>query len=107
MLEFVISLLMIPAVQTALIVVLLGVIGWAIKRWSWTRHVTGLALEAYDYAEEQGLVQNLSGYEKFDPFMDKFSKRFKAEYGKTPKPKDRAKAVEVMEKTVKKKKQSP
>ncbi|MDI3547904.1 MAG: hypothetical protein PWR10_1556 [Halanaerobiales bacterium] len=101
-LNFIISLLLIPQVQALIVIVLLAIIGWMIQRWAWTRHVVSLALGAYEYAEEQGLVQNLRGYQKFDPFMDNFTKEFRSQYGRDPTPKDRAKAVEVMEKEVKK-----
>ena len=101
-LNFLFSILIIPEVQTLLLIIVMAVIGLLIKRWSWTKHIVFLAIGAYEYAEKQGLVQNLKGYQKFDPFMDNFTKKFKAQYGRDPTPKDRAKAVETMEKEVKK-----
>jgi hypothetical protein len=100
--RFLIFLLSIPEVQTLLIIIFLVLIGWMIKRWTWTRHIVSLAIGAYEYAEEQGLVQNLRGYKKFDPYMDKFTKEFREQYGRDPTPKDKAKAVEIMENEVKK-----
>lgn len=100
--KFLISLLIIPEVQAFIVVILMAVVAWMINKWAWTRNVVLLAIGAYEYAEKEGLVQNLKGYEKFDPFMDKFSTEFKDKYGRDPTPKDKAKAVETMEKAVKK-----
>ncbi|MBE3574557.1 MAG: hypothetical protein IMW99_03745 [Firmicutes bacterium] len=99
-LSIVITLLGNADVQAAILALLLAALAWVIKRWVWTRNVVGLAIEAYEYAEQQGLLQHLRGFQKFDPFMDKFIARYQEIYGVAPPPKARGVAVQAMEKRV-------
>lgn len=88
------------AVQGAIIVMFVSLIGVLTHRMVWVKHVISIGIMAYEYAEEQGLLENLKAYEKFGPFMDKFIERYRADYGKEPTAKAKAIAVEAMEKKV-------
>lgn len=87
-------------VQGALVALFLYWLGKLFVKHQWLQNITKLATDAYTHAEEQGLVQNLKGYQKWDPFFDKFVEAFRKKYGYEPKPKDRAAAVEYVEKRV-------
>lgn len=105
--ELLLALLGTAEVQTAIVVVLVAVLGWLVRRWAWMRHVAGLAIEAYQYAEQEGLLRNLRGYQKFDPFMDRFIARYEEVFGKPPDPKAKGAAVAVMEAQVEKEHAEP
>lgn len=98
--EIVLSLLALEPVQVGLSVVLVTLIGYLARRFWWAQHVVGLALEAYHYAEAQGLLHGLRGHEKLKPFMDHFVEQFRARFGRDPSAQDRAAAIEAMEKQV-------
>lgn len=100
--DVIIGLLSIEAVQTALSVILVAIIALITRSVWWARHVVGIALSAYEYAEAEGLVQGLKGHEKLKPFMDRFTAEFREKFGRAPSAQDRAKAVEAMEKQVQK-----
>lgn len=100
MLQIVMDILTLPAVQGALAVVVVVLLGLLIKRFKWTKHITNLAFKAYEYAEEQGVLQGLKGYAKFDPFMDKLIELYWERFGTEPTPEIKGKAVTVMEKLV-------
>lgn len=97
---FIAAILASEAAQAFIILGLLALIGWAGKRWAWTRHIVALGIEAYEYAEAEGVLKGLKAYQKFDPFMNRFITQYRAKHGKDPAPKDKAKAVEAMEKQV-------
>lgn len=88
------------AVQSGLVMLLLALLGILIRRFVWIQHVVALGIQAYEYAEEQGFLQHLKAYAKFEPFMRKFIEQYYKRYGKAPSPKAKAIAVEVMEKSV-------
>lgn len=95
-----IDILTLPAVQGALAVVVVTLLGLLIKRYNWARHFANLVFKAYQYAEEQGVLQGLKGYAKFDPFMDKLIELYRERFGTEPTPEIKGKAVTVMEKLV-------
>lgn len=88
------------AAISGIIIILIAIVGYVMKLNTYTRHVLNLGILAYEYAESEGLAQKLKGYEKFDPFMDKFIKEYKAKYGKDPTPVDKGIAVQAMESQV-------
>lgn len=94
-------------VQAAVAVVLVIILGWLFRRWAWMRHVAGLAIEAYRYAEQEGLLRGLKGYQKFDPFMDRFIARYEERFGQLPDPKTKGAAVAVMEAQVEQEHRTP
>ena len=94
------TLLSQPAVQGAAAVVLVTLVGVFIRRTVWARHVVALGVLAYEYAEEEGILQGLTGFSKFEPFMQKFIQSYYEQYGKSPSPKAKAVAVEAMEREV-------
>ncbi|OUM99990.1 MAG: hypothetical protein BAA04_01710 [Firmicutes bacterium ZCTH02-B6] len=98
--EFILSLLELEPVQVGLSVVIVTIIGFLARQFWWARHVVGLGLEAYQYAEREGLLKGLRGHEKLKPFMDHFVEEFRKRFGRDPSAQDRAKAVEAMEKQV-------
>lgn len=100
--EFILDLLAIDTIQAALSVVLIAVVAAATRKAWWARHVVGLALAAYDYAEGEGLLRNLKGHEKLKPFFDRFTADFREKYGRDPSPEERATAVKAMEQQVQK-----
>ena len=95
--DFLDAILTSPAVQGALVAVIVFLIGWAAKKHNWAKTIALFATTAYEFAEEQGIVQNLKGYEKFDPFMDKLNEQVKAKFGRDATPEEKAQAVKVME----------
>ncbi len=86
----------------ALATILVAFVAWLIVRWSWMRHVAELAILAYKYAERQGLLQGVQGYDKIVLFMDYFVERFRDKYGKDPAPSEIGHAVKAMEEEVRK-----
>src|SRR5690606_41826722 len=51
--EFILSLLELEPVQVGLSVVIVTIIGFLARQFWWARHVVGLGLEAYQYAEDR------------------------------------------------------
>lgn len=92
-----IGLLSNDQVQMAVLIAIFTFVAWLVKRWAWSKHVVGLAIEAYEYAENEGLLQKLKGYAKFDPFMNKFIARYIETYGRPPTAKAKGAAVQAME----------
>jgi hypothetical protein len=101
-LELIGELLTNEIVLSGLSLILLTLIGVVIRKYSWSKHIANLAISAYEYAEEQGVLQELKGYEKFSPFMNKFIEQYKTKYGKLPTASAKGKAVKVMEQLVEK-----
>ncbi len=99
--QFIFSL---APVQTAIVALILIGLGKVFIKYKWLHAITEIAVASYEYAEEQGMIQGLRGYAKFDPFMDKFISQYRAKYGKDPSPKDKGQAVAIMEKAVAKEK---
>lgn len=95
--EILAAVFAVPAVQTAIVVVIVALLGYFAKRYKWTKTLALFATTAYEFAEQEGLIQGLKGYEKFDPFMDKLVQQIRDEFGREPTPKEIGKAVEVME----------
>jgi hypothetical protein len=87
-------------VQAAVVGLFLFGLSKLFIKYKWLHAIAEIAIESYEYAEKQGLIQGLKGYEKFDPFMDKFIEQYRAKYGKEPSPADKGQAVAVMEKQV-------
>lgn len=87
-------------VQGAIVALFVFWLGKLIKKYSWLKTITELAIDSYEFAEEQGMIQGLRGYAKFDPFMDRFIAQFREKYGYDPKPKDKGQAVAIMEQQV-------
>ena len=85
------------AVQGALATIIVALLGLAIKHFAWTRHIAHFATEAYEYAQEQGFLQGLKGYEKFNPFMQELIRLYREKYGVEPSPEVKGEAVKVME----------
>lgn len=88
------------AVQGAVAVLLVALIVHFSKKYKWTKTVALVASDAYQYAEEKGILQGLKGYEKFDPFMDKLIELVRKEFGRDPTPEEKGMAVKVMEELV-------
>lgn len=89
-------------VQGAIVALLLVWLGRLFVTFKWLQGIAEIAVDSYEFAEQEGLVQGLKGYEKFDPFMDQFIKQFREKYGYEPKPRDKGQAVAFMEQQVKK-----
>ena len=88
-------------VQGALSVVLVTIVGWVINRVAVARHVANLAILAYKYADKEGLLQGITGYDKLSLFMQNFVKRYQEQHGGAePSPALKAEAVKVAEKQV-------
>lgn len=87
-------------VQSAVAVLLVALVGVLIQRAVWVRHVVAIGIQAYEYAEAEGVLKGLQAYEKFAPFMTKFIEQYWEDYGKEPTPKAKAVAVEAMERAV-------
>lgn len=100
--NLIISILSVPAVQSAIAVLIVALIGFLAKKYSWAKKVALAAADAYQYAEDKGYIQGLKAYQKLDPFMDKLNELIWQEFGREPTPKDIGKAVEVMETLVQK-----
>lgn len=98
--EVILRVFEMPVVQAALIAVLLVLIKMLAERYHWAKTVTQLALSAYVFAEKEGLLQGLAGYQKFGPFMARFVEEYEKQFGKAPGEKDKARAVQEMEKLV-------
>ncbi len=88
------------AAQGALAVLFLGALGFFIRRFAWLKHIVAFGIKAYEYAESEGLIQNLAGYEKFGPFMRKFIELYREKYKKEPSAKAKGIAVAAMEQEV-------
>lgn len=91
------SIFMIPAVQTAIVIVIVAIISYFARKAKWAKTIALFAATAYEFAEQEGLVQGLKAYEKLDPFMDKLIEQIREEFGREPTPEEIGKAVEVME----------
>lgn len=89
-----------PVVQGAIVFILLGLLSWAFAKNLNARHIVNLAILAYEYAEREGLAKKLKGYEKFDPFMDRFITEYKLKFGSEPTPAEKGLAVQTMESKV-------
>lgn len=102
--EGILTVTSVTAVQSALVIVLVSILvsilGFLIRRFVWAKHVVAIGIQAYEYAEEQGILKNLKAYDKFEPFMRKFIEQYYKKYAKEPSPKAKAVAVEAMEKLV-------
>ena len=89
------------AFQGALSVLMVTLLGWIINRVAVARHVADLAILAYKYAEKEGLLQGLAGYDKLSLFMENFVKRYKDQHGGAePPPTLKAQALKVSEKQI-------
>lgn len=86
MLQFLSSIIENPTFQGALITILLGIIGWAIKKFSFVRHILNMAVLSYKYAEQQGLLLGLKGREKTFLFLENFVTRYEEKFGNQPSP---------------------
>lgn len=95
-----ISLLSSEAMQGFLAILLVGLLAYLIQRYAWIKNVANLGIIAYEYAEQQGIAQNLKGYAKFDPFMDKFIAAYQEKFGNVPSPQAKGIAVQAMEQKV-------
>ena len=86
------------ALQGALATIAVSLIGWLIARVAHAKHIADLAILAYKYAEKEGLLQGIQGYDKLSLFMENFVERYKAAHGgKDPSPQDKAEAVKAAE----------
>lgn len=94
------GILSLEPVQGAIVALLLLWLGRLFVKHQWTQKIVKLATDAYVYAEEQGLLQGLRGYQKWDPFFDKFVLEYQKKYGKDPPPEIRAAAVKYVEQRV-------
>ena len=97
MAEFLSAIFANPAVQVAIVLVIVTLLGWAAKKYAWTKTIALASVAAYEFAEEQGVLQGLKGYEKFDPFMDKLNEQIRAKFGREATPEEKGYAVKVME----------
>lgn len=97
---FAAAILSLAPVQAAIVAVLLILLAAAIQRWTWVRHVINFGILAYEFAEKEGLAQQLKGYQKFDPFMNKFIEAYREKYGQDPDPEAKGIAVKTMEQKV-------
>lgn len=95
-----ISIIGSPVIQGAMVFALLAILAWLFQKNTNALHVVNLAILAYEYAEKQGLAQKLKGYQKFDPFMDKFISEYKLKFGTDPDPTAKGLAVKTMEQKV-------
>lgn len=95
--EFLDVILTNTAVQTALVAIIVAAIGWAGKKHQWLKTIALFATVAYDFAQKQGVIQGLKGYEKFGPFMDKLNEQIQEKFGRDATPEERGQAVKVME----------
>jgi hypothetical protein len=95
-------ILSLAPVQGAIVTLFLFYLGKLFVKHKWLKGIAEIAVDSYEFAEEQGKAQLLKGYEKFDPFMDRFIKQFREKYGYDPLPGDKGMAVAVMEEQVKK-----
>lgn len=75
------------AVQTLLASIIVAGLVWLGRRlWFVNKIVKPLAIQAYEYAEREGKLQNLKGHEKWGPFMAKLAELWKAETGNSTVP---------------------
>ena len=88
---------MLEALLGAIAVALVALLGLLVHRAHWVHHVIELAIRAYEYAEEEGILQGLAAYEKLEPFMRRFVETYRDKFGTEPKPNARAIAVKAME----------
>lgn len=96
----IVAFLQLPFMQVALAVVFIGLIGWVSVRWPKVKKINDWAKLAYLYAEEQGLLNSLKGFEKWEPFRNKLTELCKIETGKEPTPEIIGTATKHMEKLV-------
>lgn len=94
------GILSLEPVQGAIVALLLLWLGRLFVKHQWTQKIVKLATDAYVYAEGQGVLQGLKGYQKWDPFFDKFVEQFRVKYGCDPTPEARATAVKYVEQRV-------
>ena len=93
-------ILSLAPVQGAIVTLFLFYLGKLFVKHKWLKGIAEIAVDSYEFAEKEGLIQGLKGYAKFDPFMDHFIKQFREKYGYDPLPGDKGVAVAVMEKQV-------
>jgi hypothetical protein len=98
--EIIIGILSLEIVQGAIISVLLYLLGLVFYRWTWVKRIAQFIPDAYDYAEKEGWLKNLKGYQKWDPFFDRLFLKFREKYGREPNPMQRGIAVELNEKHI-------
>lgn len=89
-----------PMVWGAGIGIVILFLGWYFTRNPNAKYIFDLAVMAYEYAEQQGVLNKLKGYQKFSPFMDKFCLEYHKQFGYPPTPGDKGMAVTVMEQKV-------
>ena len=95
------SILGSQAVQGALAIVAVSIVGWLIRRFAHARHVANLAILAYKYAEKEGLMQGIDGHGKLALFMGNFIERYKEQnLGQAPSAQDKGDAVKTAEREV-------
>lgn len=94
------GILSLEPVQGAIVAIIVALITKAIVKYRWLKKAILIFADAYDYAEEQGLLKGLKGYQKWDPFFDKLIAGFRETFGREPTPEERAEAVKYVEKRV-------
>lgn len=98
--EVISAILSLEPVQGAIVAILIMLLGWLFVRHNWTKKIFDLVVEAHDFAEAQGLLHNLKGYEKWKPFFDKFVALYREKFGKDASPYVRGVAVRLNEKYI-------
>ena len=86
-----------PAVISAAVAVLLGLVGLLAYRWAWVTDVKAIVIAAYTAAEKIGLTDNLAGYDKLKPFMEELRKLFLERYGREPGNGDLSLAIRILQ----------
>jgi hypothetical protein len=89
-----------PMVWGAGIGIVILFLGWYFTRNPNAKYIFDLAVMAYEYAENQGVLNKLKGYDKFRPFMSKFCLEYHKQFGYPPTPGDKGMAVAIMEQKV-------
>ncbi len=95
-----VALLSIPAMQVAFAMGLFWLGGWLVVKYPKLKQAWRWGEIAYLYAEDQGLLNNLKGAEKWKPFRDKLAELCRKETGKEPTPFIVGQATTKMEKCV-------
>lgn len=83
--------------QGLIITALVALLAWLFTKEAWMKNVCDIAIVAYEYAENQGMLQGLKGYQKFDPFMNRFISAYQEKFGTVPPPEAKGLAVKAME----------
>ena len=94
------GILSLEPVQGAIVAIIVALVAKVIIKHRWLKKAILVFADAYEYAEEQGLLKGLKGYQKWDPFFDKLIAEFRETFGRDPTPEERAEAVKYVEKRV-------